>query len=215
MRREVRGGGVGKHENHTGPKLTVLQQLQSPFDELTFSPQPFQLVQRETLPANTHTQNWLVTATRIYFSRGGRVWGRGAPLWLAPELWWCDWCHCRRPARLSELRGSSECLVRAWTGSVRCGRRSRTCSPDAGWPALPPLAASTDPVAKHRYGCHFVTKCVFNALRYTAADESWPAAAGSPRCSPCRSWSAAPPPSSFRSAPEGSAGPQKFCSPSE
>lgn len=143
MWREFWGGGVGKHEHDTCPKLPILQQLQSTLDQLTLSPQPLQLVQRETLVANTHTKK-ISNYNLLLLER--RVWGREVPLWLEREWWRCGWCHCRCPARLSELRDSSDCPAGAWTGSVQYGRRSRTCSPVASWPAPPPPAASTDPV---------------------------------------------------------------------
>lgn len=41
-----------------------------------------------------------------------------------------------------------------------------------------------------------------------------PAVAASPNCSPCNTWLAAPLPSRLHSAPGGSAGPQRACSPS-
>lgn len=94
----------------------------------------------------THKKNQICNSNYNLLLLDRRVWGREVPLWLVRELWWCGWCHCRCPARLSELRGSLECPARAWTGSVQYGRRSRTCSPGASWPAPPLPAASTDPV---------------------------------------------------------------------
>lgn len=145
MWREFRRGGVGKHKDHTCPKLPILQQLQSPLNQLTLSTQPLQLVQRETLVANTQ-KNLICNSYYNLLLLDRRVWGREVPLWLVRELWWCGWCHCRCPARLFELWGSLECPARAWTGSVQYGRRSRTCSLGASWPAPPLPAASTDPV---------------------------------------------------------------------
>lgn len=52
MGRKLRGRGVGKRENHTCPKLPVLQELQSPVNHLTLVLKSLQLIQGETLGVN-------------------------------------------------------------------------------------------------------------------------------------------------------------------
>lgn len=163
----------------------------------------------------THKKIWFVTATTIYFS-----WTED----FEEEKYLCDLCK--------SCDGVADVIVDVQPGylssgvpwSVRRGRGQEACNTGGGPGRV--LQAQVDQhrhfrppqqILSHtrRHKCFFCYQMTTIMHSSTAVGESWPAAAESPRCSPCRSWSAAPPPSSFRSAPEGSAGPRRSCSPSE